>query len=181
METNAQSMAKRLWNIVRVMLIMLRKGISKRKLLLDLNIIMKHGKIAGKALGNLMFHHHNNAASSGPQEYEFSCSNTPSYHLPSFLVASKRNKHHHANSSADVLSMANFEDNSYEDSCNFEALSSSMLPGFVYGQSPVVRQLMITDSPFPIQNDDGDEHVDEAAEEFIQRFYKQLQLQKKMD
>lgn len=57
-----------------------------------------------------------------------------------------------------------------------EASPAMALPGF--GKSPMVRQLRITDSPFPLK-DDGDSHqVDVAAEEFIKNFYKDLRLQK---
>lgn len=54
--------------------------------------------------------------------------------------------------------------------------SSPMLPGF--GQTPLVRQLRITDSPFPLKSEeDDDNYVDKAAEEFIKRFYKELRRQ----
>ncbi|EPS58246.1 hypothetical protein M569_16570, partial [Genlisea aurea] len=52
------------------------------------------------------------------------------------------------------------------------------LPGF--GRTPVVRQLRITDSPFPateVEDDDGGGGVDRAAEEFIRRFYRELKHQ----
>ncbi|KAK9101046.1 hypothetical protein Scep_024476 [Stephania cephalantha] len=50
-----------------------------------------------------------------------------------------------------------------------------------FGRStPRVRQLRVTDSPFPLKNpDDDDCHVDEEAEAFIKRFYEQLRLQKR--
>ncbi|RVW28552.1 hypothetical protein CK203_100185 [Vitis vinifera] len=156
MEPNLPVIAKRLWGIVRVMFFMLRKGISKRKLLLDLNMMMKRGKIAGKAIGNLMFHHHSSSAArrsadghisfAAPREYEFSCSNSP-------LNAVKA-----------VLEMLNSE------------VASPALPGF--GRSPMVRQLRITDSPFPLKDIDEDSEVDKAAEEFIERFYNDLKKQK---
>ena len=37
----------------------------------------------------------------------------------------------------------------------------------------MVRQLRITDSPFPLSNGEEDS-VDEAAEKFIMKFYKEL-------
>lgn len=52
------AVAKRLWHIVRVLYYMLRKGLSKRKLMMEFHLLLKRGKIAGKAIGNLMFHHH---------------------------------------------------------------------------------------------------------------------------
>ena len=58
-------------------------------------------------------------------------------------------------------------------------VASPALPGF--GRSPMVRQLRITDSPFPLKDIDGDGEVDKAAEEFIERFYNELKRQKNMD
>ncbi|KAG8380009.1 hypothetical protein BUALT_Bualt07G0149000 [Buddleja alternifolia] len=79
------------------------KGISKGKLLADLSTLKKRGKIAGKAaMHNLMFHHHGAAAVKRRSdelqvtypvpldEYEFSCSNTPTFHLPFHLNKRKR-------------------------------------------------------------------------------------------
>lgn len=51
--------------------------------------------------------------------------------------------------------------------------ASPALPGF--GKSPMVRQLRVTDSPFPLRDTDTtDNQVDKAAEEFIKRFYMEL-------
>jgi hypothetical protein len=63
---------------------------------------------------------------------------------------------------------------------NNEALveASPALPGF--GRSPMVRQLRITDSPFPLSDTDEDCHVDKAAADFIEKFYRELRQQKKM-
>ena len=55
-------------------------------------------------------------------------------------------------------------------------VASPALPGF--GRSPMVRQLRITDSPFPLKDIDEDSEVDKAAEEFIERFYNDLKKQK---
>ncbi|GFY97078.1 hypothetical protein Acr_11g0013840 [Actinidia rufa] len=60
----------------------------------------------------------------------------------------------------------------------YSELSSPALPGF--GRTPAVRQLRITDSPFPLRDVDEDSHVDKAAEEFIDRFYKDLRKQNRM-
>ncbi|KAL6996429.1 hypothetical protein U1Q18_006559 [Sarracenia purpurea var. burkii] len=215
--------ARKLWNIVRVMFFMVRKGISKRKLMVDLNMMMKRGKIAGKAIQNLMFHHHSSASShrrshdgrpsySAPGEYEFSCSNSPAF--DPFHLISKRKNHnthqnsHHffscahasptdddevtANAVKKALAMINGEAAAAGGSPAFSGflqspmvldmiyseLSSPALPGF--GRTPMVRQLRITDSPFPIRDVDEDSHVDEAAEEFIAKFYKDLRKQNRM-
>lgn len=167
MEQNLPIVAKKFWSIVRALYFMLRKGISKEKLLSDLNTMMKRGKLAGKAaMHNLMFHHaaaagrraHHDTTLSYPvplNEYEFSCSNTPVHH-PTFRLPFHLSKHKTPAPAA------------------LQIIASPALPGF--GQSPLVRQLRITDSPFPL-NVDGDSHVDEAAEEFIMRFYNDLKRQ----
>ncbi|XP_022867552.1 uncharacterized protein LOC111387240 [Olea europaea var. sylvestris] len=189
MEQNLPAITKRVWNIVRTALYMLRKGISKGKLMAELNVMFKRWKIAGKALQNLMFHHshHWSTATTGrrgspldsPIEYEFSCGNSPAgpnIQLPLHLNKRKHN-HHRAlfspaakeedyatmNAVARTLEMLN------------SAAASPALPGF--GKSPIVRQLRITDSPFPLRDADEDNQVDEAAEEFIKRFYNDLRRQ----
>lgn len=205
-QNNLPVIAKRLWSIVRVAFFMLRKGISKRKVLLDLNMMMKRGKLASKALSNLMFHHHHHgsaaassAAAAAQREYEFSCSNTPNY--PFHLMSGKRrghhNNHNHSHFFACAHAPATQEDdvaavnavkavleilNNHEAVAAVEAspmqtpFQTPSLPGF--GRSPMVRQLRITDSPFPLREADEDSHVDKAAEEFIERFYKNLRKQK---
>ncbi|KAL1551578.1 hypothetical protein AAHA92_19400 [Salvia divinorum] len=164
MEQNLPIIAKKFWKIVRVLYFMLRKGISKAKLLADLGLMMKRGKIAGKAaIHNLIFHH---ADAARPiKEYEFSCGNSPAFNFPSF----KRGKRAVAAAPFDgellaaALEMMN------------GAAASPALPGF--GPSPMVRQLRITDSPFPLCNVEEDNHVDEAAERFIMKFYSDLKRQ----
>ncbi|GJM98192.1 hypothetical protein PR202_ga15179 [Eleusine coracana subsp. coracana] len=102
------TMARRLWHVVRAVLFMLRKGVSKRKLAMDLNLLLQRGKIASKSLSKLMNTHHDKSAAvagvppssfswradpalavydprrGNNREVEFSCSNTPSN--PSFTL-----------------------------------------------------------------------------------------------
>ncbi|KAE8646535.1 hypothetical protein Csa_015892 [Cucumis sativus] len=103
MESNVPVIAKKVWNLVRVAYFLLRKGISKSKVnMLDLNLMMKRGKIAGKAISNLMFQHHyaqhqHHLPHQLPfdvaaDDYEFSCSNTPSYH---YFGKRRRNNPNH--------------------------------------------------------------------------------------
>ncbi|GJZ24072.1 nucleotide-binding alpha-beta plait domain-containing protein [Tanacetum coccineum] len=171
---------------VRVLYFMLRKGISKSKMLFDLNRMMKRGKIASKSLHNLMFHnHHNNNnwatnfttnVSPQPGEYEFSCSNSPSTNKNTFSLFHK--KHHSNNRKTNDLDMmaVNAAVLKAMEMIHSENASPA-LPGF--GRSPMVRQLRVTDSPFPLSSMDEDSHVvDEAAEQFINRFYNDLRRQK---
>lgn len=205
MEQNMPVIAKRVWSLVRVMFYMLRKGISKGKLMADLNMMMKRGKIAGKALQNLMFHHHHAWSistlnhrrthdknhlpffpSPPPGEYEFSCSNSPAYphSLFSFHKKHNNNNHSHFFSCAHAPQTDEQEMVSVNAAAVMKALemlqseaASPALPGF--GKSPMVKQLRITDSPFPLHSVDEDSHVDEAAEEFIMKFYNDLRRQNK--
>ncbi|XP_041006343.1 uncharacterized protein LOC121251092 [Juglans microcarpa x Juglans regia] len=189
--------AKKLWNIVRVVFFMLRKGICKSKIISDLHLMLKRGKLAGKAMAdNLTLHDHFSALSCrsddalsfiSPREYEFSCSNSPAYPRPFHFNMNKRKHHHHsfgakryrfddvttATAFQKVLEMLNNHDST---AAPVEASPLVTLPGF--GKSPMVRQLRVTDSPFPLK-DDGDSQVDKAAEEFIKKFYKDLTLQKR--
>lgn len=168
MEQNPTVLAKKVWNLVRVVYSMLRKGISKRKLLLDLNMMIKRGKIASKTLHNLMFHHHHHKTATNhlsfsptpPSESEFSCINSPVNEPVDDIDIDMR--------AASVAVMKAMEMIHSES-------ASPALPGF--GRSPVVRQLRVTDSPFPANSVDEDNHVDEDAERFISRFYNDLRLQ----
>ncbi|XP_038887134.1 uncharacterized protein LOC120077324 [Benincasa hispida] len=96
--------AKRLWNVLKVTLILMaRKGlISKRRFIMDMNLMVKRGKLFRKSVTNyFMFHHHHHHSngrdmtrgSFGIQDYEFSCSNTPIN--PVFSHTSKRGTKYH--------------------------------------------------------------------------------------
>ncbi|KAG9449126.1 hypothetical protein H6P81_009091 [Aristolochia fimbriata] len=168
MEASARPpvVAKRLWHIVRVVYFMLRKGISKRKLMMDLHLMMKRGKIAGKAIGNLMFHHHSSfscrsqdphLAYFAPREYEFSCSNSPAFPL---FHLSKRSKNHHAHSYSHHHHHHNYfsciHPSSVEDEVAVSALqktlemlnseksaAASPMPVSWFGRSPATRTVTV--------------------------------------
>ncbi|OMO82670.1 hypothetical protein CCACVL1_11820 [Corchorus capsularis] len=104
MEVEASPAAKKLRDIVRIVLFM----ISKSKIMVDFHFMLKKGKYnAGKAISNLGFHHkvhdHLSALSCkssdahlsfiSPREYEFSCSNSPAF----FHHHHHKRKHHHHN------------------------------------------------------------------------------------
>uniref|UniRef100_A0ACD5YPE2 Uncharacterized protein n=1 Tax=Avena sativa TaxID=4498 RepID=A0ACD5YPE2_AVESA len=149
--TRPKSVARRLWRVVRAVLYMLRRGVlpSGRKLAMDLSLLLRRGKIAGKALGGLVsFHHHHHHSGGGGlsssarssfsscraldpalavhepsrsrREVEFSCSNTP------FSAAAKSRHHHHR----DVDEAASwYYDNNYYDAADvakvFEMLNDN--------------------------------------------------------
>ncbi|XP_042476689.1 uncharacterized protein LOC122058197 [Macadamia integrifolia] len=213
------TVTKKLWNYVRIVLFMLRKGVSKRKLMMDLHLMMKRGKFVGKAIGNLMFHHHHHHSNSicqshdanltfvAPSDYEFSCSNSPAFPPSSssssssffpFHISKRKTSQNHSHSHShshhyfscmhprvndDDITAVNAVQKVLEMLNDHDITEASPIPSpfFGFGKSPMVRQLRITDSPFPLTNSDEDSHVDKAAEEFIQKFYNNLRLQNSMD
>lgn len=180
--------ATKLWSIVRIVFYMLRKGLTKSKLMLDLHLMLKQGKIASKTLTHLMLHHPysstfgcrpDDVTSSfiSPRAYEFSCSNSP-------LIPRRKHYHHrrhrHQNHQHDINAEQKVFDVFDEYESSVEGSPMIDLPGF--GRSPTaVRQLRVTDSPFSIKDvEENTSQVDKAAEEFIKKFYKELMEQQKI-
>lgn len=163
--------------------------------MLDLNMMLKRGKVAGKTI---MLHLHQDYSNSfiacrsttdvrmsivhHRREYEFSCSNSPAYPSSYFSKRkhhdnNKKNRGSHYKRPEDdirvvkkVIDMLN----------NYDKVEASplVLPGF--GHSPAVRQLRVTDSPFPVKDYEENPQVDKDAEEFIKRFYKDLKQQRRV-
>ncbi|MED6137924.1 hypothetical protein PIB30_069552 [Stylosanthes scabra] len=186
----APLVAKKLLNMLRIVMIMLRKGISKSKLISEFHLFLKRGKIAATKAFTLhhhyaaaftrrrsTFHHHNNKnLSFYPREYEFSCSSTP--------ATINRHCHSHEEDSTlsavhKVLHMLNNNDSEMvmEVASYYSSPLMQLPPGFE--KNPNNKQLRITDSPFPLKDYDDDDgaKIDIAAEEFIKRFYKNLHSQ----
>ncbi|OIW15966.1 hypothetical protein TanjilG_04501 [Lupinus angustifolius] len=199
--------AKKLWNILRIVFKMMRKGIAKSKIIMDFNFFLRRGKLViGKVIAKtLMLHYHYIATFAcyrsdisfiSPQDYEFSCSNSPTFPLH------KHNHHyqHHRYNRSFTKFSKSYQYNEFSKSYQYNEFSTInvvqkvfemlndddmveasplvALPGF--GKSPIGRQLRITDSPFHLKDEGDHGQVDMAAEEFIKRFYKDLNLQKKM-
>lgn len=193
--------AKKLWNIVRVMFYMMRKGMSKSKFILDMQIalqdMLKKCKISSKAISNVMLHpshyssssftcksNHNDVAMSfiTRREYEFSCSNSPVFPLYFSNNKRRRNRTYKSEEIAvvqKVFEILNTTSTSYEAG----GTTGSPLGLLGFGKSPNnVRKLRVTDSPFPIKDSEENynSQVDKEAEEFIKKFYKDLKQQKKI-
>ncbi|XP_038880490.1 uncharacterized protein LOC120072149 [Benincasa hispida] len=178
--------AKKFWNMVRAIVLMLRKELSKGRIVMsDLHLMMKRGKLAGKAMFNLMHLHQSSGSLScrtatdiahsiaiAPQDYEFSCSNSPAF--PALQIYGKRGGKHHHQKYNDVTTVSAVK--RVLEMLNNEAAAATATPSPMvkHGMSPMVR---VTDSPFPVK-DEGDEKVDEAAEAFIKRFYSNLKQQR---
>lgn len=194
--------AKRLWNVLRVTFFMIRKGLmSKRKLITDMNFMMKRGKLLRKSLSNLMshhlhHHHHSRNVASGSfgiQEYEFSCSNSPN---PVFFRLSKR-KHHYIPCINIPKVMEEEEEEQLEEqedepkavvmvpktpdyTFNLRFDPSDFAPG--EKRSPLLSPFSVRVSNYSSEDesDGGNRQVDDEAEEFIRRFYEQLRAQSRM-
>ncbi|XP_021749733.1 uncharacterized protein LOC110715461 [Chenopodium quinoa] len=152
--------------MAKLAIFMLRKGLSKKKLLLDLNLMMKRGKKTF-TVGKVSITRGGVIGFEAQQEYEFSCKNTLLYH------------HYFTNKKKQCQNYYYTPSPNFEDTNELEAINK-VLEAIVSCKDSGVRPLRVTDSPFPSQNEDdnyGDERVDDAAEEFIQRFYSQLKEQ----
>ncbi|KAK9069742.1 hypothetical protein SSX86_010136 [Deinandra increscens subsp. villosa] len=158
MEQKIPIITKKAWNLIRLVFFTLKKGISKRKFLIDLNMMMKHGKIATT-------HRHPHHLSD---EYEFSCRNTPPYPLSLFSTRNKRHRLSYRN-----LPLAVDDDG---DEITIDPAVIKVL-NMLTVKSPLVEQQKITESPFPVAHGCDDGEVDEAAEKFIRRFYNDLRVE----
>ncbi|KAL0923949.1 hypothetical protein M5K25_004736 [Dendrobium thyrsiflorum] len=186
MESNTYpTITKRLCHIVRLVCYMLRNCISMRKLMMDLQLLLKRGKLAGKFLSNFITHNHGGAASPAAtgRSIEFSCSNTPFY---TAIKKKNRRRRQVENDNAAMIEKA-FQMLNAEVS-DMESVRSSAMPSpspspaamWWLGKSPaVVRQLRVTDSPFMLNENEVVEEgkVDKEAEDFIRRFYEHLRRQ----
>lgn len=208
--------AKRLWNVLKVTLILMaRKGlISKRRFIMDMNLMVKRGKLFRKSVTNyFMFHHHHSSGKDmtrggfSIQDYEFSCSNTPIN--PVFSHMSKRSTKYQTYFPCINLPVKmetrqqedeeEEEEDSYpeakvgsyllmtpENTLNhlqYNACSYALSPA-MEGASPLVSPFNVRISNYSSEEENeiscGSEQVDNQAEEFIQRFYEQLKMQRRL-
>ncbi|GLJ50438.1 hypothetical protein SUGI_1074740 [Cryptomeria japonica] len=174
------AVAKKLWNMVKAAFMMLRKEIVlKRKMVLEMQMMMKRGKMLGKSLGSLIFHHSHGksrhcSTGFGVREYEFSCSNTPI----SFHIGKKRHNF--------FPSIPCIQPHADEGDCYSNAIVVSQSEFFSknimdFSDLPCVDESTRPLSPFCGGNNLScceEERVDREAEEFISRFYQQMRLQR---
>ncbi|XP_019089312.1 PREDICTED: uncharacterized protein LOC104730426 [Camelina sativa] len=164
MEQNAQVAAKRLWKIVRIVFCVLKTGTVKSKLMLDLNLMLKRGN---KAITSLR----RRSSSTGGSDVN-SSTRVRDYDPLAFMCKRKRRVHGgYDNEDAAVEAAVKkvFEllgDNDTKTGAAAALRESPLM------MSPAVRQLRVTDSPFPLEDGGDHDHVvDKAAEEFIKKFY----------
>ncbi|KAK7286499.1 hypothetical protein RJT34_21526 [Clitoria ternatea] len=197
MEVHSHVVGKRLWNVLRVTFFMIRKGlISKRKMIMDMNLMMKKGKLVRKSLSNLMSSHHHHHHNKNPMSmtrgglgvhYEFSCSNSPN---PVFFHMPKR-KHHF---NFPCINAPEIE----EDEPEFDEVESDVpkavvmvpkTPEYMFNfrfdekKSPLLSPFSVRVSNYSALDENeeiGNGQVDDQAEDFIRRFYEQLRTQSPM-
>lgn len=182
--------AKGLWRFLRIAFFMMRKGLtSKSKILMDMHLMMERGKVYGKSLRNLVFHHSkdsSNQSGFGLQEYEFSCSNSPAI----FNMAKR--KHHYFPTHMlhfPCIHPHQFEEKEEPNTIALPKLDESneyfSKDCLDHKKLPALQRLSPLLSPMcrRISNsfsEDNDHQVDRHAEEFIAKFYEQLKLQNRM-
>ncbi|KZV25554.1 hypothetical protein F511_26968 [Dorcoceras hygrometricum] len=102
-----KEIGKKYWNMLKIMVYMMRKGVCKSKLMLDFHMLLSQGRLATKAINKLIDLHNRRGYIAAltcrsddsrmsfisPREYEFSCSNTPV--CDKSCNSSKRRNHHH--------------------------------------------------------------------------------------
>lgn len=146
---------------------------------------MKRGKVYGRSLMNLVFHHSrgNSHGGFGLQEYEFSCSNSPVNPVLFHMDKYKRKQHHFP---THILRFPCIRPHPVED--DKEDLNAFVLPQLDNNNEYFSKDFLDQNnlpsleklSPLlsPLSRGENNEHqVDREAEEFIAKFYEQLRLQ----
>ncbi|CAM8949900.1 hypothetical protein QQ045_024778 [Rhodiola kirilowii] len=162
------SISKKLWKLLRLVLIGIRKSISRS----SYRPILKRVKIAAIILSSSSSNRHNKYPFAGPRlAYEFSCSNSPATHQWPHSPDDPSRRHFEEE---DQIILGRSSMLMGHQQAAAAASSSPALPGFGFGRSPAVRQLRITDSPFPINYVAENIHIDDDADKFIAKFYREL-------
>ncbi|XP_061369601.1 uncharacterized protein LOC133312430 [Gastrolobium bilobum] len=166
--------AEKVCKTVRLIGFLIQNGVSKSKIMHDVQDVMKRGKNIGKALNDVVVRHHealtcrsrdSHMSFVSPMEYQFSCSSSPP-------------RHSHANRRK--LSPATPHARRHDKAVRLcRGTDNDALAGHY---CPIRRRVNITASAASmLRETEKDFHVDEAAEEFIDKFYRELRLQKWLD
>jgi Cotton fibre expressed protein len=185
MELHTQSAAKKIWDYLRAVLFMLKvkSVISKRKLIMDVNIFMNRSKFVGKSITNLLAHkhHHSHHSINNPtllNEYEFSCNNTPN---PIYFHA--KGGHNKRGNYFTCLNTP-VEEGGEEQEADIRTplrleYTSQELCGLTTSPSPFDSR--VSDfSSMDGEGSSGNGGIDSEAEQFIRRFYEQLKKQREV-
>ncbi|KAK7311759.1 hypothetical protein RJT34_10096 [Clitoria ternatea] len=159
MDPNRAPVLAEVCKTLRLLGIIIQNGVYKSKVVHDVQHVMKRGKNIGKALNHAMLRHHEaltcrpRDAHVSPLEYQFSCSGSPPR-----LSQRKMSPSHRA-----VRLCRGAE-------------SDAVVGHYV----PIERRVKMGGTMLK-DRVEKDFHVDEAAEEFIARFYRDLRVQKWLD
>jgi hypothetical protein len=206
----APSVARRMWRVLRAVLYMRRCGMPSagRKLAMDLHLLLHRGKIAGKALGDLLtFHHRENAAAGGfSSSYAAGAGSSSSCraledpgltaHEPSSRARRREAQFSCSNTaSADLGGRSRRRNDGYLQYHDYDAAdvarAFAMLDDYddgLFGDdnrehpapaSYALRRIAAESPAASVgSRDGGDAQVDRQADEFIRRFYEQLRAQR---
>ncbi|XP_030539511.1 uncharacterized protein LOC115747469 [Rhodamnia argentea] len=173
--------ATRLWKIVKIAFVMIRKGLmSKRNFVNDTVGRARDGKLMREPLRSLSFNYYNRSKKMRPSrlngyEYEFSCSNSPN----PIIIHSAKNKSQRFPCMRLPKVIEDFVDDEpvYPEALVFVAKTPEYTLNIqIEGRSPLKSPYSVRVSNFS-SDDEGDGKygpVDHKAEEFISRFYDQL-------
>eukprot|EP00252_Welwitschia_mirabilis_P026849 TRINITY_DN8965_c0_g1_i1.p1 TRINITY_DN8965_c0_g1~~TRINITY_DN8965_c0_g1_i1.p1 ORF type:complete len:238 (-),score=12.73 TRINITY_DN8965_c0_g1_i1:438-1061(-) len=175
---SSKSRKRRFWNLLRMTIFMIRRGLLMRKE--DLHLLMKKGKMAvGKNLRSLPFHHHHNQKNNSlgiPKNhpfqgyYEFSCSNSPAF-FKGFQRTQRLPFHYFSSCihppEADETPSPCFTDFRFSMSNN-----SNNMDGYELAAG---EDLVSTP-----HSQSGSGEADKDAEEFIANFYKEMKFQRQI-
>ncbi|XP_030441397.1 uncharacterized protein LOC115663544 [Syzygium oleosum] len=176
--------ATRLWKIVKITFVMIRKGLmSKRNFVSDMIDGMRDKKLTRESLRSLSFNYYNNSRKMrqvglNRYDYEFSCSNSPN----PVIVHSAKNK----SQRFPCMRLPKVIEDFVEDEpvCPEMLIFMATTPEYTFNiqierHSPLKSPYSVRVSNFS-SDDEGDGkfgQVDDKAEEFISRFYDQLRKQ----
>ncbi|EEE54055.1 hypothetical protein OsJ_00749 [Oryza sativa Japonica Group] len=153
---------KRLMHVLRAVYHMLRRGLCRKRLMMDLHLLLGRGKLAGQGAPR------SSAGRGGSRHAGGGASNYGGLD---------------ASAVARVFEMLNADAAAAAGAGGETPLSSmpgatpSPLLALSLGRSPAgTRQLRVTDSPFPVEPPEGavDGRVDDKATDFIEWFRRQL-------
>ncbi|KAI5005779.1 hypothetical protein ZWY2020_033022 [Hordeum vulgare] len=196
-------LGRRLLHVLRAVYHMLRRGLCRKRLMMDLHLLLGHGKLAGRAVRDLLAHQphagaHRFAAAGAspsalsmyqhdPRDVEFSCDTTPVYEPALFPFKIGRGRGRGGNyggldaatvAAAFEMMNAHAAGTSGGETPRVTGATPSPMLALSLGRRPAgARQLRVTDSPFPVEPEGVDERVDAEADSFIKRFYEQLRMQ----
>eukprot|EP01018_Ginkgo_biloba_P000732 Gb_01993 [translate_table: standard] len=174
-QATTKVMKKRLWNMLRIALsLMIRRGdLLKHRLSEYFHVAIQRGKDLGKNLRSLIFHHHKTYRLNSHGEYEFSCSNSPAG--PASFDFKKTERHHHFSASGSQMPCEEILSDESVAIVSGNFIQMEYNSGEYSAIQATKNSLVSSD-----REDESEQQVDREAEEFIERFYAQMKLQRQI-